>query len=68
MENNFVPKKCGICGGGLKPIGDARKNGKNIKEWKTRVYHKKCYLENGPVVIVEEHLENIRIETSHIMK
>jgi len=51
MEN-FIPKTCTICGTGLKPIGTARKNGKNFDDWKARMYHKKCFFEMGNVVII----------------
>jgi hypothetical protein len=37
---------CKACGGKLVPIGYARANGANHADWKTRLYHKKCYL-NG---------------------
>ena len=36
-------KSCKICGKTLVPIGSARKNGANHKDWDTREYHKMCW-------------------------
>lgn len=38
-------KNCLHCGKPLVAIGNARKNGKNHKDWHNRDYHKKCWKE-----------------------
>jgi hypothetical protein len=45
-ENNKEKRICQICGKALVAIGTARKNG-TIRhgDWKTRLFHKKCYKE-----------------------
>lgn len=35
-------KKCVYCDKNLRPIGNARKNGKLHNDWESRKYHKKC--------------------------
>lgn len=36
-------KKCEHCGRTLVKIGNARKNGKNHKDWENRTMHKECW-------------------------
>jgi hypothetical protein len=36
---------CTMCKARLVPIGNRRKNGKNIKDWDNRTMHKKCFKE-----------------------
>lgn len=50
MNNN----KCLKCGKTLKAIGDNRKNGKSHKDWNTRQYHKKCWLD---YIIIKDFIE-----------
>ena len=38
--------KCIICDKKLRPIGNARKCGAGHGDWKSRVTHKKCFLNN----------------------
>lgn len=38
-----MDQKCLRCKRKLVPIGSARKNGANHKDWNTRKYHKGCY-------------------------
>ncbi len=35
---------CKLCNKKLVPIGNLRKNGKCHSDWKTRQYHKKCWV------------------------
>lgn len=37
--------KCYYCKKTLIPIGNSRTNGKFHDDWKTRKYHKKCWIE-----------------------
>jgi len=41
MENKPLCKRCGKP---LVAIGNSRRNGKPHRDWKTREYHKKCWL------------------------
>lgn len=51
---------CEICGKTLHKIGEERKNGKLwTKDWKSRKYHKTCYLEN-------KHFINWKIQQEFI--
>ena len=41
-----VSRICTECKRPLVTVGNARKNGKNHRDWNTRSTHKKCYKEN----------------------
>lgn len=45
-EEKPIKKVCKYCNKPLRAIGNARKNGKCHKDWKTRDSHKKCWYEN----------------------
>lgn len=44
-KRTIKPGMCKACGGKLVPIGHSRSNGADHKDWKSRIYHKKCYKE-----------------------
>jgi hypothetical protein len=43
--NTTIKKLCKRCNKALVNIGDKRINGKDHKDWETRIYHKKCWKE-----------------------
>lgn len=45
--NNKPKQRCKLCNKALVAIGRSRKNGKNHKDWTTRKYHKKCWIEGN---------------------
>jgi hypothetical protein len=44
MSDKPIKQKCLLCGKYLRAIGHSRLNGRPHKDWFSRKYHKKCWL------------------------
>jgi len=58
-------EKCKHCLKSIVAIGDGRKNGKNHNEWKSRKYHKKCYIEILKNIELQEYVLKLAERKSH---